>query len=116
MFVQRTERMDIYSRIGKVTNSSGCEFLGVADLTIAEQFIREQGGVTVADFPKAVSIGITLPDTIVDQLPNREDPAVAVNYRSHAYEIINERLNMVAARPLDIRSDRCAPASYWESD
>jgi epoxyqueuosine reductase QueG len=90
--------MDTYGRIGSVTASSGCEFLGVADLTIAEQFIREQGGVTVADFPKAVSIGIALPDTIVDQLPNRADPAVAANYRSHAGEVINERLNIVASQ------------------
>jgi epoxyqueuosine reductase QueG len=70
----------------------------VADLAIAEQFIREQGGVSVAGFPKAVSIGIALPNTIVDQLPNRADPAVAANYRSHAYEVINERLNMAASR------------------
>jgi hypothetical protein len=90
--------MDTYSRIGSVTASSGCEFLGVADLAIAEQFIREQGGVSVAGFPKAVSIGIALPNTIVDQLPNRADPAVAANYRSHAYEVINERLNMAASR------------------
>jgi epoxyqueuosine reductase QueG len=96
--VERTEPMDTYSKIGSVTASSGCEFLGVADLAIAEQVIREQGGVTVAGFPKAVSIGIALPHTIVDQLPNRADPAVAANYRSHAYEVINERLNMVASR------------------
>jgi hypothetical protein len=74
--------MDTYSRIGDVTASYGCEFVGVADLAIAEQAIREQGGVTVAGFPKAVSIGITLPDAIVDQLPNRADPVVAANYNS----------------------------------
>jgi epoxyqueuosine reductase QueG len=96
--MERTELMDTYSRIGSVAASSDCEFLGVADLTIAEQFIREQGGVTVADFPKAVSIGIALPNAIVDQLPDRADPAVATNYRSHAYEVINERLNSVASR------------------
>ena len=90
--------MDTYSLIRGITASSGCEFLGVADLAIAEQLIREQGGVTVAGFPKAVSIGIALPHAIVDQLPNRADPAVAANYRSHAGEVINERLNTVASR------------------
>jgi epoxyqueuosine reductase QueG len=62
--------MDTYGRIGNLTTSSGCEFLGVADLAKADQFIREQGGVTVAGFPKAI----------------------------HAYEVINERLNSVASQ------------------
>jgi len=97
-FMERTELLDTYSRIGSVTASAGCEFLGVADLAIAERQIREQGGEVVAGFPKAVSIGITLPHAIVDQLPNRADPAVAANYRSHAGEVINERLNSVASQ------------------
>lgn len=78
--------MDTYSKIGSVAASSDCEFLGVADLAIAEQFIREQGGVTVAGFPKAVSIGIALPNTIVDQLPNRADPGL----NQRVKEIIKE--------------------------
>jgi epoxyqueuosine reductase QueG len=92
----------IYGRIGNLTTASGCEFLGVADLAKADQFIREQGGVSVAGFPKAVSIGIALPGSIVDQLPDRADPAVATNYRSHAYEVINERLNSVASQVTNI--------------
>ncbi len=89
--------MDTYSRIESITTSSGCDFLGVADLNIAREFVRDRGGDVVSGFPKAVSIGIALPHAIVDQLPNRADPAVALNYRSHAYDVINARLNTVAS-------------------
>jgi epoxyqueuosine reductase QueG len=90
--------MAMYSRIDSVAISSGCDFLGVADLAVAEQAIRDQGGDALTGFPRAISIGIALPHAIVDQLPNRADPAVAANYRSHAYDVINGRLNMVASQ------------------
>lgn len=90
--------MDTYARITDIVASSNCDFLGVADLALAHDFIRDQGGDAVAGFPTAISIGIALPRAIVDQLPNRADPAVAVSYQSHAYEIINQRLNIVASQ------------------
>jgi hypothetical protein len=53
--------MDIYSTITDlVTSSSCCDFLGVADLAVARDFIGNQGGEAVAGFPKAISIGIAL--------------------------------------------------------
>jgi len=90
--------MDTYDRIASLVTSSSCDFLGVADLAIAREAVRDQGGDAVAGFPKAISIGIILPHTIVDQLPNRSNRAVAVNYRSHAYSIINQRLDVVASQ------------------
>ena len=91
--------MDIYSTITDLVKSSSCcDFLGVADLAVARAFIRDQGGEAVADFPKAISVGIALPRAIVDQLPNRSNLAVALNYRTHAYEVINQRLNVVASQ------------------
>ena len=74
--------MDTYDRIASLVTSSSCDFLGVADLAIAREAVRDQGGDAVAGFPKAISIGIILPHAIVDQLPNRSNRAVAVNYRS----------------------------------
>jgi epoxyqueuosine reductase len=90
--------MDTYTKLSGLVASSNCDFIGVADLAVARDFITDQGGDVVAGFPKAISIGIALPRAIVDQLPNRSNPAVAVNYRSHAYEIINQRLNVVASQ------------------
>ncbi len=89
--------MDLYGRIADIVISSACcDFLGVADLSVAQEFIRDQGGDAVAGFPKAISIGIALPRAIVDQLPNRSNRDVAVSYR-HAYETTNQRLDAVAS-------------------
>ena len=91
--------MELRTRIDDlVRHTNCCDFLGVADLATAQDFIAEQGGESVAGYPKAISIGIALPRAVVDQLPNRAEQAVAVNYRSHAYDIINQRLNVVASQ------------------
>lgn len=75
----------------------GADFFGIADLSSAKDAIIEQGSSFIADYPKAISIGIRLPDAIVDALPNRDNPAVAVNYR-HAYDITNLRLDLLTSK------------------
>ncbi|MBI5459413.1 4Fe-4S double cluster binding domain-containing protein [Methanobacterium sp.] len=76
----------------------GADFYGVADLTSARDFIRDQGGDEVASYPLAISLGIRIMDSIVDQLPHRQERKVAVNYRHHGYDIINRRLDLLASR------------------
>jgi len=91
--------MDLSTKITDlVLSASCCDFLGIADLTPARDFVRDQGGNTVAVLPRAVSIGIALPRAIVDQLPSRSDRGVAVNYQNHAYSTINQRLDAVASQ------------------
>ena len=65
-----------------MTNRWGADFFGIADLSLASEAIVGQGGEWTADYPLAVSMGITLSYTIVDQLPHRKDRAVAVLYLS----------------------------------
>lgn len=72
-------------------------FFGVADLNQAHETILEQGGEGVASYPRAISIGITLFDTIIDQLPKGSDQDVAVSYRHH-YDVTNLRLDLLAAK------------------
>jgi len=76
----------------------GADFFGVADLSPAHDAILAQGGPAIADYPRAVSLGIGLLHTIVDQLPRRAERAVAANYRYHAYDLINQRLDVIASR------------------
>lgn len=83
----------------RLAESGGADFFGVADLSPAREAILEQGGDIVARFPRAISVGVHLLDAIVDQLPSRlDDPFVAMNYRYHAYDLVNERLDLVASR------------------
>ena len=76
----------------------GADYFGIADLFPAHDTILEQGGTEIAEYPRSVSIGIALFHPIVDQLLRRHERAVAVNYRSHCYDIINARLDEIISR------------------
>jgi epoxyqueuosine reductase QueG len=75
----------------------GADFFGVADLSPAREFIEQWGGEMVAQFPRAISVGVAMPLAIVDQLPRHTERAVALAYRSHSYDILNDRLDQVAS-------------------
>jgi epoxyqueuosine reductase len=74
----------------------GADFWGVADLSLAKKAILDQGGNLVAEYPFAISIGIALSHSIVDQLPHRDERAAAVSYR-HEYDVVNQRLDLIAS-------------------
>ena len=90
--------MDLLANLEKAARDDGADFFGVADLTGAREAILDQGGQIPAEYPLAVSIGIRLFDPIVDLLPDRDDPAAAASYRTHCYEVINNRLDLVASK------------------
>jgi len=90
--------MDMNQKMKKSTEMLGTDFFGVADLSPAHEAILEQGGPMVADFPWAISIGIAMLHTIVDQLPQRDNRAVAVSYRHHCYDVINQRLDLLTSQ------------------
>ena len=85
--------MSLNKKIDKLSKKLGVNYFGISDLSSAKDFIIEQGGNILSDFKYCISIGLTLPYTIVDQLPFRSNKAVAVSYRLHSYEIINYRLD-----------------------
>lgn len=85
------ERLDEFSR------ALGADFFGVADLSSAKNFIGDYGGKNIARYPRAVSVGIRLPDTVVDELPRSYETTVSVNYR-HIYDITNLRLDLLTSR------------------
>lgn len=89
--------MQLDYKIRITAEHEGADFFGVADLSRATGAITDQGGEICAKYPKAVSIGIRLPQSIVDELPNRDNRAVAVNYR-HAYDITNLRLDLLTSK------------------
>jgi len=90
--------MELDSKARRLAQRMGTHFFGVADLTPGYEAILEQGGPWVARHRRAISIGIMLPDSIVDQLPQRTDCAVAMTYRHHAYDVMNQRLDHIASR------------------
>lgn len=89
----------------EIATTEGAEFFGVADLSAAKEAIREQGGIIVSEYPKSVSIGIILPDVIVDKLPRRQERAVAVSYKN-IYDMTNQRLDMISAKLSGLLKDK----------
>ena len=75
----------------------GVDFFGVADLSPASDFVRDQSEGLLPSLPFAVSIGIALPDAVVDLLPRRDHRAVRVSYRTHGYDVVNRRLDQAAS-------------------
>jgi epoxyqueuosine reductase QueG len=49
------------------------------------------------NYPFALSIGITLPHRIVDDLEETGSDFAKMSYHTHAYSLVNERLNQVAS-------------------
>lgn len=81
----------------RAASSLGVDFFGIADLSQAREFVSEQGGLELASYPRSISLGLALPHAIVDQLPQRSDRSVAVQYRHHAYDVINQRLDLITS-------------------
>ncbi len=80
-----------------VALSLDADYFGIADLSTAKEFIRNQGGEVVARFRRAVVIGMVLNDSIVDLLPNG-DKAGAILYRHCTYDVVNLALDQIALR------------------
>jgi epoxyqueuosine reductase QueG len=76
----------------------GGDFFGVADLSPAQHLVLEQGGEMIAQFPRALSVGVVMPFAIVDQLPRPREKAVALAYRTHSYSILNDRLDQITSK------------------
>ncbi len=77
--------------------SLGADLYGIADLRPYQVTVIDQGGDLVSGYPFAISVGIRLLDTIVDQVPNRSQRAVRVSYRSHTYDVVNGRLDQISS-------------------
>jgi epoxyqueuosine reductase len=90
---------DLDRRLERIARELGADFFGVADLEPVHEEVLRQGGEHIATWPRALSLGIRLFDSIVDRLPERlEDPTVSVNYLNQCYDTINARLDQIASR------------------
>jgi epoxyqueuosine reductase len=73
--------MQLDDQVQRMARDLGADLFAIANLALAQDFIRSQGGQDVASYPRAISIGISLLDPIVDQLPQRSEKSVSIEYR-----------------------------------
>jgi epoxyqueuosine reductase len=86
---------DLRKGLSDLARTLGIDLFGVADLANARDFVTTQGGDYLARFPRAISVGIRLPDAVVDELYRHEDPSAIFSYRS-LYNSANSTLDMAA--------------------
>jgi epoxyqueuosine reductase QueG len=79
----------------RLARDTGVDLFGVADLTAARSFILAQGGEHIARFPRAVSLGMRLLDSVVDELFRHEEPSAIYTYRG-LYNSANASLDRAA--------------------
>jgi epoxyqueuosine reductase len=89
--------MDLSDKVRDILESQFVDYIGFADLSRYQDEIVRYGGQIVKGYRSAVSIGIVIPDSIVDHLPGRPDENIACEYRIHGYEVLNQRLNLIAS-------------------
>jgi len=90
--------MKLVDRLREAAHTWGADLFGIGDLTGVRNAVAEQWGEEIAEYPRAVSLGIRLLHPIVDRLPSRAERAVALAYRHHIYSVTDGRLNVVATR------------------
>lgn len=91
--------MDLTEQLEQFSLDEGADFFGVADLTQVKDSELIPGRQYLQIYPRAVALGITLMHDLVDALPRHlQEPEVAINYRHHAYDVVNLRLNDLASR------------------
>ncbi|MFA6224759.1 MAG: epoxyqueuosine reductase [Methanoregula sp.] len=89
--------MDLDATIRALALSLDADYFGVADLASAHDAILAQGGERVVRYPRAVTIGMVLQDSLVNLLPE-EDLAAAILYRHSSYDVVNLALDQIALR------------------
>lgn len=90
--------MNLNSALTKVLHNECVDYIGFADLSTYQEEMMRFGGKIVRNYKYGISIGIVLPNTIVDYLPNRFDQNIACEYKTHAYNVINDRLDLCASK------------------
>jgi epoxyqueuosine reductase len=88
---------NLNSAIKEVLKPYYADYIGFADLGPYEKELTAFGGNIVRGYKSGISLGMLIPDSIADFLPERADNNVACEYRIHGYDVLNNRLNMAAS-------------------
>jgi epoxyqueuosine reductase len=89
--------MNLNKEVIRLLKSYFVDYIGFADLKSYQKELIKFGGNIVKGYDSAISIGLVIPDSIVDYLPQRSDANVSCEYKIHGYDVLNQRLNLTAS-------------------
>ena len=105
-------RMDqLQETLKRFVQDYDIDFFGVADLTSAHQYIAQHNGEHLATFPRAIALGIHLPDAVVDELHRHEDLSALLPYRG----LYDSVIDICDGLPLDVAQFRHAGSETLEN-
>ena len=84
-----TDELEKYSR------EHGADLFGVADLTLASEFIAAECPAWVGEFPFAVSVGMSVSDIVLEN-HSPDEPRDKSLYFHHVYDVITPALDFLA--------------------
>lgn len=73
------------------------DYTGFADLRNYKEELTRYGGRITENYPNGISLGLVIPASMVNYLPDQSDINIACEYRIHGYDVLNQRLNIVAS-------------------
>ena len=89
--------MYLNKKITQLLKTYFVDYVGFADLRPYQDELAKFGGGIVRGYKSGISIGLVIPDSIVDHLPRRADANVSCEYKTHGYDVLNTRLNLTAS-------------------
>lgn len=89
--------MELLDKIKELGDIHAIDFIGVAGLTKVKNDIKEISGSLIDEYPRALSIGIVLQDSIVDLLSGSDNYENALENKIHGYDVIMNRLDNFAS-------------------
>lgn len=89
--------MALMEKLKALGDAHGIDLMGAAELAPVKDRIADISGSILMDYPRALSVGIRLQDSIVNLLEDREPYENVLQYKTHAYDLINSRLDHFAA-------------------
>ncbi len=91
------ERENLQARLGEQAEATGATYFGVADLSEALEFVTNQGGNFLNQFPYAVSVGVALADGVIDEIHQHDNAVTIKVYGHHIYSSVSGLLDMIAS-------------------
>lgn len=89
--------LNLNNNIKTILKTYYVDYIGFANIAPYEEELVKSGGPIVKGYTGAISLCLLIPDSIVDYLPERSDVNVACEYRIQGYEVLNNRLNLMAS-------------------
>lgn len=89
--------MFMNNKVLKLIKNFQISLFGVSNLEQYQNALSKFGGDIVKNYKFGISIGISLPNSIVNGLKNRFDLNNSSLYYYHSYQLINDRLNLICS-------------------